>query len=121
MNLTDKRTAIIDVLQLQLPTTKWFPFLPSGLKSGSGWLVLTEISSEGMPFQALRATFNAVLALGTDLKHAQTQGDLLIVAFHDACMATECWGIVATLDTITIGGADFYVLTATLMTEVESS
>jgi hypothetical protein len=121
MNLTETRVALATQLQASLTGTLWFPMRPSGVRDGSGWLVLTEISAEGATFGMLRASFNAVLALGADLTHAQTRIDELIVPLHDACVATGGWGIKVTPDTVTIGGAEYFVLAATLLLDVETT
>lgn len=120
MNLTETRVALAAEIEAAVAGTKWFPKRPTGVRDRSGWLVLTEISSEGCTFGMLRASFNAVLALGTDLEHAQSQIDDLIVPLHDAVAATgRCWGLKVVPDAVTISGNEYFVLTATFLTEIE--
>ena len=67
MNLAETRVALAAQLQAEMAGTLWFPKRPSPAREGSGWLVLTRISSEGATFGTLVASFTAVLALGSDL------------------------------------------------------
>lgn len=121
MNLTDTRTAICDSLQESMPATKWFPTRPAGARDLSGWLVLTDLSSEGCTFGTLRAGFTAVLLLSTDLDAATAKTDEYSVPLHRAVAGLGVWGLVVRPDTIPVDGTDLYVLTATLLTDIEDA
>lgn len=118
--LTETRQNICDTLAEQLPGTTWMPRRPPGPKPGTGWLALTEVTSEGCTFGMLNVGFTAVLFLSTAEKTAQDLLDEQILDFHEAFIG---WATQVRVqpDLIPIGDNTLFTITATFLTEVEAS
>lgn len=98
-----------------------YPVLPTPLKAGSGWLRIQQADTEDLTHgEIARATYEVVVAVGTDSAGFEAKFDEIAAELIEACAGIGRGVYVKPL-IFTIDSADFYCAVATLITEVEAS
>jgi len=117
MTFTSRRTAIAAALTTALAGTTISPYRPSPLRTGSGWLDLKQVDTEDSTLGDLRASYEVVIAIGTDPQQSEQRLDELSAPLIEAC-ADIGRGVTVRPFIYNIDSTDFYCAVATLITEV---
>lgn len=120
MSVTEVREQLCEQLADVVEGTKWFPYAPTPVRENTGWLSLTEVSSEGMQLRMLRVQFDAVLTLGADPLYAAKRMDDVSPTFHDTLASAGAWGLTVRPFSLNIGESELFCVVATFYVEMES-
>lgn len=117
MSFATRRADIAAALTTALADTTIHAYRPNPLRAGHGWLDLKQADTEDTTYGDLRATYEVVIAIGSDPQYAEKRLDELSAPLLEAC-ADIGRGVTVRSLIYSIDGSDFCCAVATLITEV---